>query len=169
MPLPIETERLVLRAYRPDGVERIHALVYGAPAVRTWTGGPSTLDETGVIIARYIEAQARDGYAYWAVVKRGSDAIVGEAGLKPLDDVGPEVEIGYAFGQPWWGRGYGTEVARALLHEAFQVLRLPRVFATACRENAGSLNVLRKLGFAPADGPETGDPTLLYHVLERPV
>lgn len=127
------------------------------------------MDETRSIVARYVQAHAHDGYAYWAVVERDSDALVGEAGLKQLDDIGPEIEIGYAFGESWWGRGYATEVARAILDEAFGALRLPQVFATARPENAGSLNVLRKLGFAAADMPTTGNPALLYWALDRPV
>jgi ribosomal-protein-alanine N-acetyltransferase len=169
MLMPITTERLVLRVYEPDDVARLHEVLFGDPAVRRFTGGPSTLEETRAIVARYIEAHARDGYSYWAVVERDSGDLVGEAGLKPLDDLGPDVELGYAFAEPSWGRGYATEAARAILAEAFGPLGLPRVFATARPENAGSRHVLAKLGFKPADAPATGHEDLLYHVLDAPV
>jgi len=165
--LPIQTERLVVRVYDVEDVARIHAALYGDPAVRRWTGGPSTLTETRAVIARYIDAQRRDGYAYGAVVERGSSDLVGEAGLKPLDDVGPEIEVGYAFAVASQRRGYATEVARAIAATAFGPMQLERVYATAHPENAGSRHVLAKLGFTSVPTPRTGNSDLLYHVLER--
>jgi [ribosomal protein S5]-alanine N-acetyltransferase len=167
MLLPIESERLLVRVYEPGDVSRLHAELYGDPAVRRWTGGPSTLDETRAVVAAYIDAHERNGYAYWAVIERESGDLVGEAGLKPLDDVGPEIELGYAFRQASWGRGYATEVARAVLDRAFGQLELDRVYATARAENTGSRHVLEKLGFAAAPTLAGGHNGLVYHVLER--
>lgn len=167
MPLPIDSERLVMRAYEPDDVERIHAVLYSDPVARQWTGGPSVTTETRAVIAHYIDAQQRDGYAYWALLERSSGVLVGEAGLKALDDVGPEIEVGYALAVAYWGRGYATEAAHAVLDEAFGPMRLERVYATAHPENTRSRRVLEKLGFRPAPSPPSGGGGgLLYHVLE---
>ncbi len=167
MPLPITTERLRLRVYREDDVEQIHAVLYGDPAVRQLTGGVSTVDETQAIIAHYIDLHERLGYSYWAVEERGSGQIVGEAGLKPLDDVGPDVEIGYAFAEACWGRGYATEAAEAIRDEAFGPLGFERIFATAREANAGSRNVLDKLGFTPNSPPGPAHADLRYYVVDR--
>jgi len=145
----------------------VHRRTAGSPYSAAWTGGPSTLTETRAVIARYIDAQRRDGYAYGAVVERGSSDLVGEAGLKPLDDVGPEIEVGYAFAVASQRRGYATEVARAIAATAFGPMQLERVYATAHPENAGSRHVLAKLGFTSVPTPPTGNSDLLYHVLER--
>jgi RimJ/RimL family protein N-acetyltransferase len=64
-----------------------------------------------------------------------------------MNGVGPDIELGYAFGRDWWGRGYATEAAGAILGVAFEQLGAPRVVAVAKRENTGSLHVLDKLGF----------------------
>jgi ribosomal-protein-alanine N-acetyltransferase len=166
--LPIETERLAMRMYELDDVPRLHAMLYGDAVVRQWTGGPSSLAETRLTVARYIGAQQRDGYAYWAAVERASGRLVGEAGLKPLDDLGPEIELGYAFGLAYHGRGYATEVARAIVDEAFGSMALDRVYATAHTENAASRRVLQKLGFTVTQAPTNRHSDLLYYVLERP-
>ena len=167
MLLPIESERLLLRVYEPGDVALIHAELYGDPAVRRRTGGPSTVEETRGIVARYVDAQRRDGYTYGAVIERVSGDLVGEAGLKPLDDTGPEVELGYAFRQASWGRGYATEAARAIIDRAFGQLGFERIYATARAENTGSRHVLEKLGFTAVPAPAAGDSGLLYHVRER--
>jgi len=167
MLLPIESERLLLRVSEPGDVARIHTVLYGDPAVRRWTGGPSSVDETRGIVARYIDAHRRDGYAYGAVVERVSGELVGEAGLKPLDDAGPEVELGYALRQASWGRGYGTEAARVIIDRAFGQPDIERIYATARAENTGSRHVLEKLGFTAVPTPAAGDSGLMYHVLKR--
>ena len=120
------------------------------------------------MIERYIAMHERLGYAYWAVVERATGELVGEGGLKPVGDEGSELEIGYAFRASSWHRGYATEVALAVLGEAFGALRLERVVATVHAANAGSRHVLAKLGFQAA-GTVTIDGTeLLYLTLERP-
>jgi len=167
MTLPITTARLRLRPYRSQDIGRIHDVLYGDPAVRRLTGGVSTCAETQETIERYAAAHERDGYSYWAVIQRDTGDLVGEAGLKPLDDAGPEVELGYAFAKRYWGRGYATEAGRAVLDEAFRALGFAQVFATAREENAASRHVLEKLGFSDAHRAEPRHPDLLYFVLER--
>ena len=167
MTLPITTERLELRPYRPQDVPQIHALLYGDPEVRALTGAVSTLVETRATIERYIDTQRRAGYSYWPVVERATGELVGEAGLKPLDDEGPEVELGFAFAAAYWGRGYATEAGRGVLDEAFGQLGLEQVFATAREENAASRHVLGKLGFADASPHRSDGAELLYFVVRR--
>jgi RimJ/RimL family protein N-acetyltransferase len=47
-------------------------------------------------------------------------------------------ELGFWLGRAWWGQGYATEAARAVLREGLKNPRLP-----------GSARVLHKLGFKP--------------------
>jgi [ribosomal protein S5]-alanine N-acetyltransferase len=165
--MPIITDRLELRTYALDDIPRIHEILYGNAEARVLTGGVSTLAETRATIAGYIGRQERDGYTFWAVVERASGELVGEAGLKPLEDKGPEVEIGYAFGPPWWGRGYATEAGRAILDVAFGTLGLERVVAVTADDNVGSQRVIAKLGFTPAGRRDVYGANLLYYTLDR--
>ena len=55
--------------------------------------------------------------------------------------------VGFWYGQAYWGRGYATEVARALVHHAFTKLSLDRVVSGYFAANAGSARVHSKLGF----------------------
>ena len=58
-----------------------------------------------------------------------------------------EVETGYAFYQPYWGRGYATEITRACLDAGFGRLGLPSIVAVTTPGNAASQHVLGKCGF----------------------
>jgi RimJ/RimL family protein N-acetyltransferase len=145
--LPIHTERLIIRAFTIDDVPAIHAVLYSDPDAMHFIGGPHSVERTRQGIAGYIEHQRAAGYSFWAVIDRESGVLIGEAGLYPMNGVGPDIELGYALGREWWGRGYATEAAGAILNAAFETLSAPRVVAVAKRENTGSLHVLDKLGF----------------------
>ena len=64
----------------------------------------------------------------------------------PADPALPE--LGYRFARAYWGRGYATEAARAVLaHAAARGHR--RVCALRQEDNAGSARVMAKLGLEP--------------------
>ena len=55
-------------------------------------------------------------------------------------------EIGYLLDLRYWGRGYATEAARAVLDFGFRELDLHRVYATCRPANVASIRVMEKLG-----------------------
>src|SRR5207248_2394897 len=54
--------------------------------------------------------------------------------------------LGYWIAQDYWGRGYATEAAIAMVEFAFEILQLRDVVASALSDNAASMQVLRKAG-----------------------
>jgi len=56
-----------------------------------------------------------------------------------------EREMGYRFRGAYWGKGYGSETAKGMLHFYFMELKVPQVHATAYIENKGSLRILEQL------------------------
>ena len=55
-------------------------------------------------------------------------------------------ELGYWIGVPFWGRGYATEAARAVVAFGFEMLGLNRIYAHHFAGNAASGRVLEKIG-----------------------
>ena len=70
--------------------------------------------------------------------------LIGVCGLDPRED-GPE--IGYWLGVEYWGQGYATEAARALIDHAFGQLGYEALAAGARVSNPASRRVLEKCGF----------------------
>ncbi len=166
MALPIITDRLVLRPYEPEDAEQIHAVLYGDPAAMRLVGGATDLAQARARIEGYMADHEDDGFSFWPVIERESGLIAGEAGLSPFAGAGPEIELGYAFGRTFWGRGYATEAGRAILREAFGPLGLDRVVAVTRQENAGSQRVLAKLRFRPAGRRSVWGAQQLFFVRE---
>lgn len=76
------------------------------------------------------------------------DIFVGCCSLIPQQDIYRlNAEIGYWIGEPYWGKGYATEVVKLLLNVAFEELNLSRVYAHIFEFNKGSMRVLEKAGF----------------------
>lgn len=167
MPLPIVTERLVLRAYQEDDVYPLHEVLYGDEAAMALLGGPRAIAGTRAALERSMHQQEQEGYSFWPVIERESGLLVGEAGLFPLAPDGPDVALGYAFGSAYWGRGYATEAARAVLAEAFGPLDLPRLVAITREANTGSRRVLEKLNFRVQGMRHVWGAEQLFYTLER--
>jgi RimJ/RimL family protein N-acetyltransferase len=165
----ITSERLLVRAYVPDDIATIHAVLYGDADAMRLIGGAVDNDETRRRIESYIALHEQTGTSFWAVTERATGTIVGEAGLLPFDGKGPEIELGYAFGAAYWGRGYATETGRALLTHAFDVLDLDHVLAVTKPANAASRHVLQKLGFIQQGRVEAWGEEQLRFVASRPV
>ncbi len=146
MPFPLLTPRLAIRPLTAAGGRDVFA-VFAAPEVmRFWNSAPPRdLAEAGEWAEYLADMHQRLGYAQWRVAERGSDRLVGIAGLQPLDG-GPDVEVTYAFTPAAWGRGFATEAAAASLRFGFEEAGLPQVTGIAKPGNAASLDVLRKLG-----------------------
>ena len=102
-------------------------------------------------VTETIEDSVRDfaagGFGVWLIQEEGRSALVGTAGLRPLEDIG--LEIFYSLAPGSWGRGYATEAARAVVEHALGPLRLPEVLAEVDEGNAASVAVVKRLGMTP--------------------
>ena len=124
---------------------------WSVPAVRRFLFDGAVL--AAAEIAEAIADSTRDfaaaGYGLWLVHEKGGIDLVGTAGLRPLDDAG--LEIFYSLAPGWWGNGYATEAARAVLETALGPLGLPEVLAEVDEDNASSVAVVSRLGMEAFD------------------
>jgi ribosomal-protein-alanine N-acetyltransferase len=83
-------------------------------------------------------------FAY-AITLKENDRLIGMLGLHPM---GLKFEVGYALARPYWGKGYMTEVLRAVVNWAFAQPDIFRVQAFCDVDNIGSARVMEKAGMA---------------------
>jgi [ribosomal protein S5]-alanine N-acetyltransferase len=73
---------------------------------------------------------------------------VGGAGIVPQKDVfRKNAEIGYWLGEPFWGKGIASAVARQMAEYAFREFDVYRLYAGVFEYNVPSMKVLEKAGF----------------------
>ena len=119
----------------------------GDPDVMRYIGGEGAVSREKTVerVDRYLKCWTEHQLGMFGIRFRGEEAAVGWAGLQPLEQTG-EIEVGYAFGRPAWGRGLATEAARAALEWGFRDRGLERIVAVASPENSASRRVMDKLG-----------------------
>lgn len=149
---PIETERLRLRPFQPEDLAVYHATIYGDAEVMTYLPGgvPRPIEVVTETMDYFMSHQERYGFSIWAIFEKESETFVGHGGLiyAPRTDEArsKEVEIAYAFGKAYWGKGYATEVARASLKFGFEEAGLAKIIALAFPANLPSQRVMQKIG-----------------------
>ena len=139
----LETERLVLRAPRLGDVKAIASLANDRRIAENTTRIPHPYAPADA--ETFIGSVNRDGGERAFLVSLADGPAIGMCGIAVLDGVTPE--IGYWFGAPFWGRGYATEAARAVVDHAFTALGHDQLVAGARVSNPASRRVLEKCGF----------------------
>lgn len=170
MPPTLTTPRLILRAHKTTDFTACCAL-WADPGVTRFIGGrPSTPEEVWRRILAYAGHWQLLGYGYLLATDRQTGALVGEFGLAdfrrdispPLDDV---PEAGWAMLPSYQGRGLAREALAALLEWADQTMS--RTVCLIDPDNAPSLRLARKLGYAEYARTTYKDHPAILHVRKR--
>lgn len=145
----LETARLRLREIN-DADAAFMLELLNEPAFLRNIGdrGVRTVAEaTNYIHERFTSAYERYGFGTWMVELKASGQPVGTCGLIKRDTLG-DVDLGFAFPERYWSRGFGFESATAVMDYAWKGAKLSRVVAIVTLHNAPSIRLLEKLGFA---------------------
>jgi RimJ/RimL family protein N-acetyltransferase len=146
----IETERLVLRRFRPDDATAF-AAYRSEPAIARYQSWDETYSPADAerMIASLTEAHPGEPgeWFQFAVADRTTDALLGDCALHLDGHDQSRAEIGYTLAPAHQGRGLATEAVAALVAYAFETLGVDRVQATADERNAPSIRVAERLGF----------------------
>ena len=140
-PAVLETERLVLRAPCPNDAGALARLINDRRiAVNTARiPYPYSVKDADQFIAA---VNRQGGEAAFLITLDGE--LIGGCGVAQSDS-GPE--LGYWVGVPFWGQGFATEAARAVIDHAFGNLGREVLEAGARVSNPASRRVLEKCGF----------------------
>jgi len=157
----IETERLILRPWRPSDAESCFEYASN-PLIGQGAGWPPHIgiENTKQVIRDFL--MNPDTYA---ITLKGDDRAIGSIGLRIgfalFGEIAPEeAEIGYWIGEPYWGQGLIPEAARALIEYAFTDLNISKLWCGYFETNLKSARVSEKLGFkyeytTPPTDPES--------------
>ena len=155
LPREIQTARLLLRRWRPED-RLLFAALNADPVVMEHF--PLTLTrQQSDALANHIEAHfMHHGFGLWAVEIPAVTPFAGYVGLSvPAFQAHftPCVEIGWRLAKLYWGMGYATEGARAVLNIGFDQLGLNEIVSFTVPANVRSRRVMEKIGmtYSPVD------------------
>ena len=144
----LETQRLALRELS-RGDEAFILELLNEPGFLNNIGdrGVRTLEDArGYIANSAVASYEKNGFGLYRTALKETDVAIGICGLVKRDGL-DHPDIGFAFLERFWGRGYAQESAGAVLRHAHAALSLRRLLAITAPDNRASMQVLEKLGF----------------------
>ncbi len=166
----ILSERLLLREWRSDDLDRL-VEIFARPEVWRFPFGRGfTAEETERFLKRQIRHQEIRGWGERAAVLRESGDLIGYVGItlpEWLPEAMPTPEIGWRLDPDSWGAGLATEGARVALEHGFIELGFDEVVAIYEPENVASGRVMEKLGMRfdrDTVDPARGIPLRFYRI-----
>jgi RimJ/RimL family protein N-acetyltransferase len=126
----------------------VHCYATDREVVRFMQWGPNDEEATRAYIQRKLVQQSsnpRFGYDL-AVTIKTDHQLIGGCSINISNSESCQAWIGYIFNRNYWGRGYATEAALAIIAFGFGQLGLHRIFATCDFDNIASAHILEKIG-----------------------
>ncbi len=144
--IKLETGRLLLRPVQEEDFAALHACVDNVENLKYNLFGPNTEEETREFIRFVIEKFNEDPCVEYnfTVILKETGSVIGNCEISRIQN--QEAMLGWMIHKNHWKKGYGTELAGALLWYCFERLKLHRVWATCDSENYGSYKVMEKNG-----------------------
>ncbi len=172
-----ETERLVIRNWEDRDRDLFHE-INADETVMAFFPMRRTRAESDEMFHTVRKMIADSGYGFPAVELKGTGDVIGFTGLNKSysADISPKgtPEIGWRMATRYWGKGYATEAARAMIALAFEERGHDQLVSFAVAGNHRSTAVMERLGMrrdpeGDFDHPSIPDshPHLKRHVLYR--
>ena len=152
------TDRHILRAPHIEDVDAIANLADNLRVAEMLSRMPHPYTkEHAVDFVRRANA-GEIGKCVYAITLAQTGTFIGCCGInyrRNKDEYGSsgkdELEIGYWLGELYWGRGYATEAAHALVDLVFRATQVEKLHASCRVSNIASRRVIYKSGFQYAN------------------
>ncbi len=144
----LETERLRLRLFTHDDLQVMFKLNTDPDVIKYADTPVKDMEEAEQRLEQGpLFDYAKYGYGRFAVELKETGKVIGFCGIKYLPEIDLP-EVGFRYLQEYWGRGIGTEAAKACVEFARDDLKIKKLVALIIPENIGSIKVAEKLGMS---------------------
>jgi len=144
----LTTERLVLREFVEGDWAAVLAYQQNPLYLRYYEWSERTPEDAREFVRTFIEQQREEPRLKYqlGITLKGEGQLIGNCGIR-LDSAGArEADMGYELDPRYWGQGYATEAAGAIVQFGFSQLKLHRIWSWCIAENIDSARVLEKIG-----------------------
>ena len=136
------TERLFLRPAWPEDWEELYSGIADEKVVRNLATAPWPYTRED---AQWFTEKGQNQHMPSFMVTLPGEGLIGGAGMG-IDEETEQLQMGYWIARDWWGHGFATEAASAVLQVA-KGLGHKRITASHFVDNPASGRVLIKVGF----------------------
>lgn len=144
----IETERLILRRFKPSDAEYMFKNWATDSEVNKFLSWNShkDLNETKRIVDSWVNNYVNNNCYNWAIELKNIGEIIGQISLVGLNEKYCSCEVGYNVGRLVWGKGIMTESLKAVIRYLFCETGMNRIEAKYNTLNQASGRVMQKSG-----------------------
>ncbi len=145
----LETERLILRRFRPGDAQAMYRNWAGDPEVTKYLAWPAHRNAgvSRAVLESWVSSYEKDDYYQWAIVLReNGDEPIGSIAAVRIPEEISAAEIGYCIGRAWWHRGIMTEALSAVIGFFFEQVGANRIECRHDPRNPNSGKVMIRCG-----------------------
>lgn len=144
----LTTDRLILRDFLENDWEALFAYQQDPLYLRFNEWASRTPEDVREFVQIFLNHQKQDPRFKFqlAILLKSTGQLIGNCGVRKDSPEAREGDIGYELDSKYWGNGYATEAARAIMKFGFSQLGLRRITAWCVADNIASAHVLEKLG-----------------------
>lgn len=103
-----------------------------------------TIDDSKNMIQMWVNNYQSDSTYYWGMYLKDGE-MIGSIGIIITSEYDFKGELGFKIGSRWWGQGYTSEAARAVINYMFKNTDIERIEAYNSVENPASGKVMEKV------------------------
>ncbi len=173
----ITTERLVLREFVEEDWPPVLAYQRNPLYLRyyEWTEDRTAEQARDFIRMFLVQQQQVPRIKFQlAITLRSTGQLIGNCGVRLAQVGAHQADIGYELDPLYWGQGYASEAARAMLDFGFTQLKVHKIWSWCIADNTASAHVLEKLGMQLEGRLRANEyfkgrwwDTLMYGLLDR--
>lgn len=143
------TPRLLLRDFTPADVPATLAYQQDPRYLRYYPWERRAAADVHRLVQLFLDWQREQPRRRFqlAITLPGDGRLIGNCGLRRQVDNDFAADLGYELSPDYWGQGYATAAAQAMVKFGFQELELTRLASWCIADNAASARVLTRLGF----------------------
>src|SRR5574341_824954 len=163
----LETKRLILRHQVIEDLDDLWALYCDPEITKYIPDAPRSREEARGELEWHMNGHPKfPQLGLWATIHKETGKFIGRCGLLPWTIDGQnEVEVAYTIARDYWGHGFATEAARAILQYGFEKLNLSRLISIIDHDNIASQKVAEKIGMTfEKGGQDEIGPFLIYSI-----
>lgn len=143
----LATDRMMLRTFNARDLDDLHAL-HADPDVNRHLGSHELIRNRADAqrhLTDYITGQERRGFSQWKVILHDG-TFVGRAGFSVYPETS-EVALSICLIARYWGRGYASELAAALVDWFFERTYFTHLIAFVASGNEPARRMMEGIGF----------------------
>ena len=144
----ITTERTLIRPIEPTDNEQVFRYRSDAQTNQYQGFIPKSLQEVDNFIAKNpTTINQNNTWFQLVILEKASNHLIGDVGIHFIGNDGFQCEIGCTLDKDYHGKGFATEVMKAVISYLFKDLGKHRITASIDPENTTSIRLVEKLGF----------------------